>query len=75
MPSPIVAGDLIPDRALKESDSDEFAYGPIADRLADLCCEAELPINVALFAPWGSGKSSLFTLIETRLRVRPSAPS
>lgn len=71
-PSPIVKKDLIPDRALKAHDRDEFEYGPIADRLADLCCKAEAPINIALFAPWGSGKSSLATLIDASLRARPN---
>lgn len=66
----LVAGDLIPDRALTAADSDEFAYVPIADRIADLCSEAEAPVNVAIFSPWGSGKSSLCTLIEASLNTR-----
>jgi hypothetical protein len=69
-PSPIQVGDLIPDRALTRRDRDEFDYEPIADRIADLCCVAEAPVNIALFSPWGSGKSSLFTLIERRLSER-----
>jgi len=67
---PLEAGDLVPDRALTEGDSDEFDYEQIAGRVADLCCVAEAPINVAIFSPWGSGKSSLFTLIESRLAAR-----
>jgi hypothetical protein len=63
----IVRGDLIPDRALTARDADAFEYEPLADRIADLCCEAEAPVNIALFAPWGSGKSSLFTLIASSL--------
>lgn len=69
-PSPIVAGDLISDHALALREGDQFEYAAIADRIADLCCEADMPINIALFAPWGSGKSSLFTLIEARLEER-----
>lgn len=68
--SPIRPGDLIPDRALTSRDTDAFEYVPIADRIADLCCEAELPVNIALFAPWGSGKSSLFTLIAAGLETK-----
>jgi KAP family P-loop domain len=64
------AGDLIPDRALRARDRDAFDYAPIAARIAELCCVAEPPINIALFAPWGSGKSSLFTLIEAGLEER-----
>jgi hypothetical protein len=69
--SPIEVGDLLPDRALTQRDRDEFEYAPIADRIGDLCCVAETPVNVALFSPWGSGKSSLFTLIERRFAQRP----
>lgn len=64
------AGDLIPDRALTPNDRDEFDYVPIASRIADLCCAAEAPVNIALFSPWGSGKSSLVTLIGSRLAER-----
>lgn len=73
LPPPIsrslTTSDLIPDRALRPADSDEFAYAPIADRIADLCAEAEAPVNVAIFSPWGSGKSSLCTLIESSLQL------
>lgn len=66
----IEPGDLIPDRALRAGDPDEFDLAPIADRVADLSSAAETPVNVALFSPWGSGKSSLSTLIERRLKER-----
>jgi hypothetical protein len=68
--SDLEVGDLIPDRALTLNDRDEFDYEPIAERIADLCCVAEAPVNVALFSPWGSGKSSFFTLIRSRLAGR-----
>lgn len=65
--SPIEASDLIPDRALRAGDPDEFDYAPLASRVAELCNAAETPVNIALFSPWGSGKSSLYSLIERRL--------
>lgn len=65
--SPIVASDLIPDRALRAGDPDEFDYAPLASRVAELCNAAETPVNIALFSPWGSGKSSFYSLIERRL--------
>lgn len=68
--TPIEDGDLIPDRALAIGDRDEFDYEPIAARIADLCCVSEAPVNIALFSPWGSGKSSLFTLIASSLSAR-----
>ena len=67
----LVSGDLIPDRALTRSDRDQFENAALAARIADLCCVAEAPVNIALFSPWGSGKSSLFTLIGNRLGERP----
>ncbi len=59
--------DLIPDRALRAGDPDEFDYAPLADRVAELASLAEAPVNIALFSPWGSGKSSLYSLIDRRL--------
>ena len=64
---PIVTSDLIPDRALRAGDPDEFDYAPLASRVAELCNVAETPVNIALFSPWGSGKSSFYSLIERRL--------
>lgn len=66
-PTPLEAADLIPDRALRDRDSDEFDYVPIAERIADLASLSEAPVNIALFSPWGSGKSSLIALIEDSL--------
>ncbi len=56
--------DLILDRALEGEDRDEFQRAEIATRIAELACSAELPLNIGLFGPWGSGKSSMFLLIE-----------
>lgn len=71
--SAILPEDLIPDQALRVPAGDAFNYRPIADRIADLSCEAQTPINIALFAPWGSGKSSLFTLVEASLAARQAS--
>ena len=59
--------DLIPDHAISASDDDRFGYSEVAAIVADLAAQVELPCNIALFGPWGSGKSSLFPLIETHL--------
>lgn len=69
--SELLSGDLIPDRALTRKDRDQFDHAALAARIADLSCVAEAPVNIALFSPWGSGKSSLFTLIGNRLNDRP----
>lgn len=63
-------GDLVPDHALKERDRDEFNHEEIAQRVADLLTSAEPPLNVALFGPWGSGKSSFATLLRKALAQR-----
>jgi hypothetical protein len=63
-------GDLVPDHALRERDVDEFNHEQIAERVADLLTCAEPPLNVALFGPWGSGKSSFGTLLRKALAQR-----
>jgi KAP family P-loop domain len=72
--------DLILDRALEGEDRDEFQRAEIAARIAELACSAELPLNIGLFGPWGSGKSSMFLLIEQAIalagtRSRPDGAS
>src|SRR5947209_19070122 len=63
-------GDLVPDHALGERDTDEFNHEQIAARVADLLTTADPPLNVALFGPWGSGKSSFATLVRKALAQR-----
>jgi hypothetical protein len=63
----LLEGDLIPDRALTEVEQDQFRHSEIAARLADLLTIADPPLNVALFGPWGSGKSSFATLLRKAL--------
>lgn len=63
----LLADDLIPDHALKRNGLDAFEHGAIASRLADLVAESSTPVNVALFGPWGSGKSSVYELLRRSL--------
>lgn len=63
----LTADDLIADRALRATDSDQLDHLPIAERLAELVVSAEAPVNVALFGPWGSGKSSFAQLLKRAL--------
>lgn len=66
-PEPDTAGlsfdDLIPDRSLTGTDPDAFNHEAIAARIADLTRHTEPPASIALFGPWGSGKSSLYELL------------
>jgi hypothetical protein len=65
--------DLIPDARLEEADQDAFRHLPIAGRLAELASSIETPANIALFGPWGSGKSSFYALLRGELgRIDPT---
>lgn len=66
--STISAGvDLIIDAALTDSAQDRFEHRAIAKVVAELAVNAAPPVNVALFGPWGSGKSSFFGLLTERM--------
>jgi hypothetical protein len=67
---PLTSADLIPDRVLRSEDADAFDYAAIAARVADLVSVAPAPMNVALFGPWGSGKSSFAELLRRSLDER-----
>ena len=59
--------DLIRDTALIEATQDRFDHEAIAGVVADLTLNAAPPLNIALFGPWGSGKSSFFGLLRQRI--------
>lgn len=59
--------DLVPDRALTSQDLDAFGHTQIARQVAALVQRAGGRANVALFGPWGSGKSSMCSLIAEEL--------
>ncbi len=40
----------------------------LAQAVADVAITAATPTNIALFGPWGSGKSSIYTLLEKHVR-------
>ncbi len=69
----LLSGELIDDRSLDSADGDEFRHADLAQELTDLVCTVPAPANVALFAPWGSGKSSLGNMLRTNLQARRSA--
>src|SRR6478752_4655743 len=67
-PSTMGAGaDLILDTALTDATQDRFQHEAIASVVADLALNATPPVNIALFGPWGSGKSSFFGLLNGHL--------
>ncbi len=70
---PLSDADLIPDSAVSTSLEDEFEHEQIADRRAQLVSSVETPSTVALYGPWGSGKSSIFPLVKEKLDNAPGA--
>ena len=69
--SEITQDDLISDEAIQSLDEDRLGHGPIAERVAEIILAAEQsPVNVALFGPWGSGKSSFAHLLEAKLKAK-----
>lgn len=68
--APYRAHGYIDDRALENRDEDRFHLGAIGDELADLVLAQRTPLNVAVFGPWGSGKSSLAVFLEQALSTR-----
>lgn len=66
----LLKDDLIPDARLREGEADAFRHLPIAARVAELAVHAETPVNIALFGPWGSGKSSFYELLRSELCAR-----
>jgi hypothetical protein len=64
--------DLISDAELGPTDSDEFGHTAIVDSLADIIekRDKDRPVNVALYGPWGSGKSSIAAMLARRYEAR-----
>src|SRR5665811_745699 len=52
-PSTLTKADLILDAALKDKDGDKFGHTEIAGIVSNLSAHVEMPVNIALFGPWG----------------------
>jgi Cdc6-like AAA superfamily ATPase len=63
----VAAGDLLPDRTLRAADDDRLNHDVIARGVAEIAVSAQAPVNIALFGPWGSGKSSTFEMIRKHI--------
>lgn len=66
----LLAGDLVDDRELADSDQDRLAHGGIVDQLAALSTTVNTPSNIALYGPWGSGKSGIANLLKSKIDGR-----
>jgi hypothetical protein len=61
---------LVEDRELAPKDPDRFRHQDIVEQLADLAVQVKPPANIALYGPWGSGKSSIASHLEAELKRR-----
>lgn len=61
------AGDLIPDNRLRPDATDLLEHEAIAKSVAEIALTAQTPVNIALFGAWGSGKSSIYTMVKRHL--------
>lgn len=59
--------DIIDDRELATVEEDQLAHDGIANQLAALVTNVNTPANIALYGPWGSGKSGIANLLQSKI--------
>jgi len=64
--------DLIDDRAIENASSDHFGLAGFAAQAASTIHAIRTPANIAIYAPWGSGKTSLANLLRNELNSKIS---
>ncbi|MFI0821950.1 P-loop NTPase fold protein [Streptomyces sp. NPDC021098] len=62
--------DLIRDREVDNAQDDRLAHRHIADQLRDVVLSVPTPTNIAVWGPWGSGKSGVANLLKELLEQR-----
>ncbi|MFJ6126339.1 P-loop NTPase fold protein [Streptomyces griseoviridis] len=62
--------DLVRDREVDSAQSDRLAHSHIADQLYDVVLSVPTPTNIAVWGPWGSGKSGVANLLRELLDKR-----
>ncbi|MGN9758153.1 KAP family P-loop NTPase fold protein [Streptomyces sp. SD31] len=60
--------DLIRDREVDDAQGDRLAHSHIAEQLYDVVLSAPTPTNIAVWGPWGSGKSGVANLLRGLLQ-------
>jgi hypothetical protein len=60
--------DIIDDRAIEDASKDFFGHSQFAAQAARTIQVLTTPANIAVYAPWGSGKTSLAKLIEQQFK-------
>jgi hypothetical protein len=66
-PPRLVDGELVDDRSVEAVDADRFNHGDFATELAGIVCSTPTPASIALFGPWGAGKSGIANLLRKEL--------
>lgn len=64
------AKELIDDKEVAGLDEDRLGHDGVAIQLAELVCSVPTPSNIALYGPWGSGKSGIGNLLATKLKTK-----
>ncbi len=55
------------DTAITTADHDHLDFGQYCQVLTNVVAQAETPLTVGIFGPWGSGKTSLMKLVQESL--------
>lgn len=63
------AAELIDDREVAGTDQDQLGHAQVAAQLEGLVRSVKTPTNIALYGPWGSGKSGIANLLKERLEA------
>jgi choline dehydrogenase-like flavoprotein len=58
---------LVPDRALEKPGEDLLNHRALVSQLVRLVMEVDASVSIALFGPWGSGKSSVGKFLQNEL--------
>ena len=65
-------GEYIEDTVIESSAADRLGHASLAKELANLVANEPTPLHVAVYGPWGSGKSSLGVLLKEAITGRYS---
>ncbi|MEM9033815.1 MAG: P-loop NTPase fold protein [Actinomycetota bacterium] len=69
-----IRDDIVDSSVVRDPQSDRFGHQHFAEEIGDLVTSVDTPASIALFAPWGSGKSSLGELLRAWLSDNGNVP-